>query len=292
LCACNGSLTVNLADTPVDNATSVVIDFTGIVLHDTSGKTTTITFPSPRQIDVLQLRNGVTQALLENQSVPSGNYDSVQLNVLATANTQGQSYITLNTGTQYPLYVPSGSQAALTISTPFTVKQSGTTRLLIELNLRQSVTTTDGQNYALVPAMRLENQNQVGTINATVDLAALASQQLGSGAQIAQCSGGLFIFSGGSVTPQNGGGASLVDFQPVLYNGVTTQASLSFPFLSKGSYTVAATCDYGLYDPTAAPGQSGYQALHWTVLDNVSVSANSTTTESLPAGSTSNVIVN
>jgi hypothetical protein len=292
LCACNGSVTVNLADTPVDNTTSVVIDFTGVVLHGSDGKTTTITFSSPLQVDLLQLQNGVTQALLQNQSVPSGSYDSMQLNVLANANTQGQSYITLDTGAQYPLYVPSGSESALTISTPFSVGQGTTTQLIIDFNLRQSVTASDGQNYTLVPAMHLANQNAVGTIAATVDLAALTSQQLGSGAQISQCSGGLFIFSGGSVTPQNGGGASLVDFQPIPFNGAATQASVSFPYLAKGSYTVAATCDYSLYDPTAVPGLSGYQALHWTVLQNVSVTANSTTTDSLPSGTTSKVTVN
>jgi hypothetical protein len=290
LCACNGSVTVNLADTPVDGATSVVIDFTGIVLHNTDGKTTTINFSSPRQIDLLQLQNGVTQALLQNESVPSGSYDWMQLKVLANANTQGQSYITLNTGTQYPLYVPAASQTALTISSPFSVGQSGTTQLVIEFDLRQSVTSTDGQNYTLVPAMRLANQSQVGTITATVDLTALTSQQLGSGGQISQCAAGLFIFSGGAVTPQNGGGASLVDFQPIPYDGQTTQAALSFSYLPKGSYTVAATCDYNLYDPTAALGHGGYQALHWTVLQNVAVTANSTTTDALPAGTASNVV--
>lgn len=290
LCACNGSVTVNLADTPVDGATAVVIDFTGIVLHNTDGKTTTINFSNPQQIDLLRLQNGVTQPLLQNASVPSGSYDWMQLKVLANANTQGQSYITLNTGAQYPLYVPTASQSALTISSPFSVGQSGTTRLVIEFDLRQSVTSTDGQNYTLVPAMRLADQSQVGTITATVDLTALTSQQLGAGGQVSQCAGGLFIFSGGTVTPQNGGGASLVDFQPIPSNGVTTQGALSFFYLPKGSYTVAATCDYNLYDPTAAPGQSGYQALHWTVLQNVAVTANSTTTEALPTGTASNVV--
>jgi Domain of unknown function (DUF4382) len=290
LCACNGTVTVDLADTPVDGATAVVIDFTGIVLHGTDGKTTTVNFSSPQQIDLLQLQNGLTQALLQNASVPAGSYDWMQLKILANANTQGQSYITLNTGAQYPLYVPAASQSALTITTPFSVGQSGTTRLVIEFNLRQSVTSTDGQNYTLVPAMHLANESQVGTLTAAVDLAGLAAQQLGSAAQISQCSGGLFVFSGSSVTPQNGGGASLIDLQPMPYDGGTTQASVSFPYLPKGGYTVAATCDYNLYDPTATPGGSGYQALHWTVLKNLTVTANSTATGNLPASTTSNVV--
>ena len=290
LCACNGSVTVNLADTPVDGATSVVIDFTGIVLHNTDGKTTTVNFSSPLQIDLLQLQNGVTRTLLQNQSVPSGSYDWMQLKVLANANTQGQSYITLNTGAQYPLYVPAASQTALTISAPFSVAQSGSTQLVIDFDLRQSVTSTDGQNYTLVPAMRLANQGQVGTTSTTVDLTALTSRQLGAGAQLSQCAGGLFIFSGGSATPQNGGGASLVDLQPIPNDGETTQAALSFNYLPKGSYTVAATCDYNLYDPTSIPGQSGYQALHWTVLQNVAVTANATTSDTLPSGTAASIV--
>ena len=291
LAACNGSLTVNLTDTPADGATSVVIDFTGIELHNTNGQTVTINFPSAQQIDLTQLQNGLTAALLQRRSVPTGTYDWMQLNVRADKATQGESYILLNTGAQYPLYIPSGS-AGLKLATSFTVPQSGGAQLIIEFNLRQSVTGADpdGQSYDLVPALRLEDQSEVGTIAANVDLAALTSQQLGSGAQISQCQGGLFVFAGGSVTPQNGGGASLIDFQPIPYFGTATQSSVSMPNLARGNYTVAATCNYGLYAPTAVPGQSGYQTLHWTVQGNVPVSARATTTVTLPAKSTSNTV--
>lgn len=292
LAACNGSLSINLTDTPADDATSVVIDFTGIELHNTNGQTVTINFPSAQRIDLMQLQNGLTTALLQSHSVPSGTYDWMQLNVLADKDTQGESYITLNTGAQYPLYVPSGSASRLKLTTSFSVPQNGSTQLLIDFNLRQSVTGADpdGQSYDLVPALRLEDQGQVGTIAANIDLAALTSQQLGAAAQVSQCSGGLFVFAGGSVTPQNGGGASLAGLRPIPYFGTSTQSSLSMPNLAKGSYTLAATCNYDLYAPAAVPGQSGYQALHWTVQGNVSVTANATTTVTLPSQTTSNTV--
>lgn len=293
LAACNGSLTVNLTDTPADNATSVVVDFTGVELHNTNGQTVTINFPSAQPIDLMQLQNGLTAALLQSQSVPSGTYDWMQLNVLADKDTQGESYIMLNTGAQYPLYIPSGSATGLKLTTSFSVPQYGSTQLLIEFDLRQSVTGADpdGQSYDLAPALRLENQTRVGTIAANVDLGMLTSQQLGPAAQISQCQGGLFVFTGGSATPQNGGGASLVDFQPIPYFGTSTESSVSLPNLAQGTYTLAATCNYDLYAPTAVPGQSGYQSLHWTVLGNVSVTANGTTPVTLPAsGSTSNTV--
>ena len=291
LTACNGSLTVNLTDTPADDAASVVIDFTGIELHNTNGQTVTINFPSAQRMDLMQLQNGVTAALLQAHSVPSGTYDWVQLNVLADKDTQGESYIMLNTGALYPLYIPSGSATGLKVTTSFSVPQNGSTQVLIEFDLRQSITgaVPDGQSYDLAPALRVEDQSQVGTIAANVDLGALSSRQLGSGAQVSQCRAGLFVFSGGSVTPQNGGGASLVDIQPIPYFG-SNESSVSMPNLAKGSYTLAATCNYDLYAPTAVPGQSGYQTLHWTVQENVSVTANTTTTVNLPSGSTSNTV--
>lgn len=289
--ACSGSLDVNLTDTPVDSASAVVVDFTGIVLHNTNGKTVTIDFPSAKPIDLLRLQNGVVGALIQGESLPPGSYDWMQLNVLANKDTQGQSYLTSMTGAQYPLYIPSGSQTALKLLSPFTVTEGRTTQLIIEFDLRQSVTSTDGQNYAFVPALRLENEASVGTITADIDLAALASQQLGAGARVSQCQGGLFLFSGGSVMPENGGGASLVHFEPIPAGGLTgTQVSLSVPYLSPGSYTLAATCDYGLYDPAALPGQSGYQSLHWTVQDDVAVTANAATTSTLPSQTTSNIV--
>lgn len=286
LAACSAPVSVSLTDTPVDNATSVVIDFTGVDMHNTDGSTFSVKFPSPMQIDLMTLQNGLTGALLQNQSVPPGNYDWMQLDVLADKDTQGESYITLNTGAQYPLYIPSGSETGLKLLTPFTVVQGQPLQFIIEFDLRQSITGTDGQNYLLVPALRLEDQSQIGTITASLDLAAIAAQQLGSAAQLIQCNPGVFLFSGGSATPQNGGGTDLVDFLPV----DVTQSSVSFPFVAAGTYTLAATCNYDLYDPAAVPGQAGYQTLHWMVQDSVSVTANSTTIVTLPSSTASNLV--
>lgn len=284
--ACSAPVSVSLTDTPVDNATSVVIDFTGVDLHNTKGSTVSVKFPNGLPIDLLTLQNGLTGALLQSEAVPAGNYDWMQLHVLADKDTQGESFITLNTGAQYPLYIPSGSETGLKLLTPFTVVRGQPLQLIIEFDLRQSVTGTDGQNYQLVPALRLENQSQVGTLTAIVDFGAVAAQQLGATVPASQCNPGVFLFSGDSATPQNGGGKDLIDFQQV----ADSQSSVSIPFVAAGSYTLAATCNYDLYDPAAVPGQSGYQALHWMVQGSVSVTANTTTIVTLPSTTTSNLV--
>ena len=69
-----GRLTLKITDAPVDDATEVVIVFTGIELQPANGDPITISLPTPRSIDLLQFRNGVATNLVEGVAVPAGNY--------------------------------------------------------------------------------------------------------------------------------------------------------------------------------------------------------------------------
>ncbi len=71
-----------------------------------TAQTITIDLPKTRTIDLIKLQNGVTSALTEDAAVPVGNYDWMRLKVLASKNTQGESYIRMLNGTQYPLWIP------------------------------------------------------------------------------------------------------------------------------------------------------------------------------------------
>jgi hypothetical protein len=221
----------------------------------------------------------------------------MRLNVLADKDTQNESYITLSNGSQYPLYIPSGAQTGLKLVNPFTVAQGSTTSLLVEFDLRKSITAPPGQgpDYVLKPALRIINELQVGKIAASVNLAALAAAQLGSGTPVSSCSAGLYVFSGATATPDDADGDPTDGADPVVYlpipnDGVTTTVTLNIPFMATGSYTVAATCNYNMdaspdandYVPNASAGQPGYQTMKWSTADNVTVTAGSTTTVTLP----------
>lgn len=291
-----GTLSLNLTDAPVDGATEVVVAFSGIELHHTDGQTVSIDFSSTKTIDLIKLQNGVTGALTDGAAVPAGNYDWMRLKVLADKNAQGQSYIKLMTGAQYPLWIPSGAETGLKLNRPFTVAQGSTTRLVIDFDLRKSITAPPGQdpNYIMRPTLRLLDQLQVGKLTANVDLAALAIAQLGATATPASCKAGVYVFSGGAAVPddQDGNdtnGASPVVYQPIAYDGVTAQVPISIAFLEVGTYTVAATCNFDVdvadaddYNPNATQGQPGYQTMHWTTVGNVAITANGTTTLSVP----------
>jgi hypothetical protein len=143
-------------------------------------------------------------------------------------------------------------------------------------------------------ALRLVDELQVGKITANIDLAALTSAQLGSGASVSSCKAGLYLFAGASAVPDDedttdDGGSDPIMFQPIAYDAINTSVSVTIPFIEVGSYTVAATCNFDIdavdtndYIPNATAGQPGYQTMKWTTVGNVSVTANNTPTIALP----------
>src|SRR5581483_5497675 len=201
----SGALSLSLTDAPVDGASAVVVAFTGIDLQGSDGTLTTITFPSTQSIDLLKLQGGATSALTQGAAVPAGTYSWMRLKVLADKNMQNESYITLTNGAQYPLYIPSGAETGLKLVRPFTVAQGSTTRLVIDFDLRKSITAPPGQdpNYIMRPTLRLLDQLQIGKLTTNVDVAALAIAQLGAGAAPASCKAGLYVFTGGSAVPDD-----------------------------------------------------------------------------------------
>jgi hypothetical protein len=63
---------LSVADAPpADNATHVVVVFTGVELTGNSGNPVTITFAEPKSID-LMTQSGTASAVLFDQPIPSG----------------------------------------------------------------------------------------------------------------------------------------------------------------------------------------------------------------------------
>jgi hypothetical protein len=292
-----GALSVSLTDAPIEEAAEVRIVFTGIELHRSNGSNVTLDFASqPKSIDLLKLRGGVTGALTEGAEIPAGEYDWMRLMVLAEKNSQVGSYIKLLSGAQYPLWIPSGDQTGLKLVRPFTVAQGSTTRLLVDFDLRKSIVAPPGQdpNYVMRPTLRLLDQIQVGKIAATLDVAALATAQLGAGASPSTCKPGVYLFAGGAATPDDQDRVDADGFDPILYeavpyDGATPLSTVTLPFVEVGIFTLAATCNFDRdvadmndYNPAAAPGAPDYQSMKWSTVGNVAVTSGNTTAISLP----------
>jgi len=296
MAAQTGRLSLAIGDAPVDGATEVVVVFTGIELHS-NGDTRSIDFAVPREIDLLAYQNGVTVNLLENLTVDAGEYQWMRLKVLAEPNQSDGSFILFESGAQYPLYIPSGSETGLKINRPFRVAAGGITRLVADFDLRKSIIAPPGQapNYMLKPVLRLMDELEIGDIQGAVDLSALAALQLGAGSGAADCDGGVYLFGGAAATPDDmdgdaTDGADPIVFKPLAYDGLAAVVPYQFAMVEAGTYTVAATCDFGVdalpdaseYNPGAADGQPGFQTMHWTSSGNVIVAPDGTAIVNLP----------
>ena len=291
-----GRLNLAIGDAPVDGATEVVIVFTGVELHS-NGETRMIEFTEPREIDLLAFQNGATVNLLENLVVDAGEYQWMRLHVIAEPNLSDGSYILFGNGEQFPLVVPSGSESGLKINRPFRIAAGGITRLVADFDLRKSILAPPGQapNYRLKPVLRLMDELEIGDIEGEVDLAALAVAQQGAGSTAADCDGGIYLFTGTGVTPDDtdgdpADGADPIVYLPLAFDGLVTVVPYRFAMVEAGSYTIAATCDFGVdaspetseFDPAAASGEPGFETMRWTTTDGVIVAPDGTTTVNLP----------
>lgn len=294
-----GRLNLKIGDAAVDGATAVVIVFTGVELQPASGDRVNIDFATPMQMDLLAYQNGATFNLLENQTVPAGDYNWMRLKVIAERNRSDGSYIEFTGPVQYPLYVPSGAETGLKLNRPFRVAVGGITRLVADFDLRKSIIKPPGQdpNYKLKPVLRLMDELETGTLEGTVDFAALAIAQLGETATVEQCKAGVYVFTGEAATPDDADGDSVDDggvdplvYMPVPYDGVNPTADYTVAFLATGPYTVAATCNFDVdasaedseYNPNALDTEAGYQTMKWTTVGNAMIMANQITTVDFP----------
>ncbi|MDE2139520.1 MAG: DUF4382 domain-containing protein, partial [Gammaproteobacteria bacterium] len=171
LAGCNGggssdaTLNLGVTDTPVDGAQNVVVAFTGVDLMGPGGQQS-FSFSSEKSIDLLQQQGTNSASLLAGVTIPAGNYQWIRLDIDAA-----NSYIITSTGAKYPLTIPSSSQTGLKLVSGFTVAQGDIADFVIDFNLRQSITQSNAggiTSYILTPALRLINEQQVGTVSGSV----------------------------------------------------------------------------------------------------------------------------
>jgi hypothetical protein len=249
-----GRMSVSVTDAPVDDASSVVVQFSGVAFKREGEAPEAVQnlSPSPRQLDLLQYQEGRAALLLDGVTLPAGRYEWVRL-IVDTQENIRDSYIVLTTGEECELRVPSGAESGLKLNRGFTLPAEGSVALTIDFDLRKSIHAPPGQQgsaaectqgYLMRPTLRIVDNANVGAIAGTIDSALVTEG----------CLPKVYVFSGGGVTPddlEEAGAASDVDPLVVtnvgVQNGATSYAYRA-AFLPSGSYTVAFTC--GDDDPT------------------------------------------
>lgn len=240
-----GQLTLKVTDAPVDEATAVVVAFTGVELQPADAAARQYDFDAPRAIDLLALSGGDSASLLEGVSLPSGRYNWVRLRVDATEDGVADSYIALEDGSQHELEIPSGAQTGLKLVSGFVVPAGGHASFTIDFDLRKSVhePMDAGGSYKLRPALRIVDNSRVGAIGGAVEAALMPEG----------CAPAVYVYAGSGVTPDDVDGLAPepVTSARVELNEGSGAYEYRASFLSEGEYTAAFTCDAGSDDPAS-----------------------------------------
>lgn len=250
-----GRMSLSITDAPVDDASNVVVQFSGVAFkrEGEAAEVVQNLSPSPRQLDLLEYQQGRAALLLDGVTLPAGRYQWVRL-IVDTQQNVRDSYIVLTTGEECELRVPSGAESGLKLNRGFTLSAEGSVALTIDFDLRKSIHAPPGQRgmaegctqgYLMRPTLRIVDDANVGAISGTIDSALVTEA----------CLPKVYVYSGSDVTPddlEEAGGASDVD--PLVVTNVDVQHGATAygyraAFLPPGSYTVAFTCDDD--DPTA-----------------------------------------
>jgi hypothetical protein len=268
----DGRVSLSITDAPVDDATSVVVQFSGVAFKRAGAPAETVQAltPSPRQLDLLQYQEGRAALLLDGVTLPAGDYEWVRLIVDNEPGVR-DSYLVQTTGEECEMRVPSGAESGLKLNRGFSLPADGSVALTIDFDLRKSVHAPPGQEgattdctqaYLLRPSLRIVDDANVGAIAGVVDSALVG----------AECLPKVYVFSGASVVPDDieESGAT-PDIDPIVVAGVTIAngaAAYGYraAFMPPGAYTVGFTC--GDDDPT------NDEALTFLTPQNVTVQAN------------------
>jgi hypothetical protein len=233
---------LQLTDAPVDGATAVVMEFVAVQLSATDGNWITYTFDTPQVIDLLELQGTATVDLLANMESPTGDYNEIRLFVSAAPM---NNYITI-AGKSHQLQMPSGSSSGLKIKGDFTIFKTRPASLVIDFDLRQSITTAGKSGkYKFTPVLRMANNENIGHIIGTVDPAKLTTG----------CSDGLvdtfnaaYVYTGKVVPDDFGSGTEPFSSTRIAYDNSSMSYVYEAAFLPAGDYTIAFTCNADLDD--------------------------------------------
>ncbi|MBT8435958.1 MAG: DUF4382 domain-containing protein [Gammaproteobacteria bacterium] len=266
------TFTLRVTDAPIDDVVSVVLSFTEVRLRNTNGNWTTHTFNTPKSIDMLQLQGTNTADLLVDKLVDVGNYDEIRLLVDAAPMA---NYIQDSGGMQ-ELMIPSGSSSGLKIKGNFSVLENRPASLVMDLDLRQSITVAGNSgNYILKPVVRLVNVQDVGHIRGTVDAASLDSMPACSDTN-PNTFNAVYVYAGHNITPDDIDQSPPQSFAPyattsIAYDNAIIGYLYEAAFLPAGDYTIAFTCNADAEDL-----DDGNDDLKFFDMRNVTVLANNT----------------
>lgn len=242
----SGIVSIAISDAAVDNVSEVWVEFSGVTLKHQDGDEVAVSFDPPRSINLLELQDGKTEALLPDTRVAVGSYNWMRLAVNAEFDTVMDSYAVRDDGSQVELRVPSGSQTGLKLVSGFSVIQGNSTNLVVDWDLRKALSEPRGQpGMHLRPALRVTDMAAFGTLEGTVAEALTMADECGDDASAGNA---VYLYEGEVNDPLDIRG---VETDPIVTASVRDDLTYKVSYLSPGQYTAAFTCQADLDDAEA-----------------------------------------
>src|ERR1043165_3083399 len=218
-----GQLDLAVTDAPIDDASSVVVQFSGVAFKRAGATAERVQnlAPSPRQIDLLQYQGGRAVLLLDGVTLPAGDYEWIRL-IVDNEPAVRDSYVVLTGGEECELRVPSGAESGLKLNRGFTLPADGSVALTIDFDLRKSIHAPPGQQgaaeagtqgYLMRPTLRIVDTANVCAIAGHVDSALVPDQ----------CLPKVYVFSGDGVLPDDIEDADGADADPLVVASVAVE---------------------------------------------------------------------
>jgi hypothetical protein len=242
-----GVLSFAMTDAPVDEADMVVIAMTEFEFKPAGGQAFRREVTAAgRQLNLLDFTNGKSALIIDGEEVPAGEYQWVRIFFDMQA-----SYVRLDDGATYPLFMPSGAQTGYKLVSGFTVPVNRPISYVLDFDLRKSLISPPGRGgpfgeprtFLLKPAIRIMNAEETGAVHGVVASTLLAEDPDNE----SSCAGGnaVYAFEGHGADPLDGPPlvTDIVDF-----NIHTGDSEYHLMYLLGGDYTLAFTCSASVDD--------------------------------------------
>ncbi|MFH7325977.1 DUF4382 domain-containing protein [Desulfurivibrio sp. C05AmB] len=245
-----GTLSLAVTDAPVEDATAVWVQFSGVELHSSEhgnlffevGSLDEENNELPyKRIDLLALEGGGHELLLDEETLPAGRYQWIRLRL----DTEPFANSIVTATGEHDLTIPSGDERGLQLNRPITVPAGGFAAFTIDFDLRKSVVQDGTGDYKLRPTLRMVDNSEVGAVAGQVDVIGICETEDGMA---------VYVFPEHDATPvdiniDEDRGPVLV--APVRFNDDEGEYRYRAAFLTAGAYTLALTCDADQDDPQA-----------------------------------------
>ncbi len=261
--ACGGSgsnsgneastLTINLVDAPVDNASHVFVSIRGISLNYEDGGWLDYDLDEVQRVDLLTLQSGISLTLLDDLEMTPGEYQ-VRLNLHDDEDdtTLEHAIVIEEGGLEYDLRIPSGNQTGLKLNANIIVPESGHIIYTIDFDVRRSIVQRGRDNdYLLTPVLTLIENSRAGSISGVIADTTLFDTECSDEDPLTH--NAIYVYEGHDITPDDIGseGAQPVTTVFVEYDELTGEFSYNVPFIEVGDYTISLTCNADQEDTEA-----------------------------------------